>query len=63
MKPATEDDRILIRNACCGLQDARDSLVEAGASKRCVDKVRKALKSAEGALRHVNIRIRRGETA
>lgn len=40
-----------IEGAIKSLQDARDALVRAGA-KRAAAKVRRSLKSAEGALRH-----------
>jgi len=48
-KPA---DRVCARAAVRSLRDARDYLRAIGA-RRSLEKVRRALKSAEGALRHV----------
>lgn len=39
------------RDAVFHLRMARDRLIEAGASRRCVDRVRAALSSAKGAER------------
>jgi len=52
-------DRVdAIRNAIAGMRKARDELRAAGAGK-AADYVARALKSAEGALRHVQGRVDR----
>lgn len=55
IKPADPLDERRVSYAAACLRIARDELVEAGAL-RAADKVRKALKSTEGALRHVQHR-------
>lgn len=62
LQPATIRDVHRVRLACERLRDARDALAQAGAV-RAAAKVRRALKSAEGALRHVERRQRTTERA
>lgn len=57
LKPATAHDAATIAEACRLLRDARDLLRNAAAPKAC-GKARRALKSAEGAARHVQHRLR-----
>lgn len=52
LKPATPRDVHKVRVSIERLKDARDQLLEAGADTAAA-KVRLALSSAEGALRHV----------
>lgn len=56
LKAAAKADRVAVASAIKHLKRARDDLAFAGADK-AADKVRAALKSAEGALRHVERRI------
>lgn len=58
IKPATAADVEAVGIACAMLREARNLLTRAGAS-RSADRVRRALKSAEGAGRHVAHRRRR----
>jgi hypothetical protein len=58
-KPATREDITRVKLAINHLRFARDFLKASGASKRCVDRVRLALTSAGGALRHVQGRALR----
>ena len=59
IKPAKVEDIASIDLAIGHLRKARELLREAGASKRCIDRVRKALTSAGGAARHVRHRAHR----
>lgn len=53
MHPIEKQAAVLAaKSAVASLIHARDCLIDAGASKRCVDKVRVALSSAKGAVRH-----------
>lgn len=58
IKPAGPLDRTTIIEAIHALRDARTLLRQAGADRAC-KAVARALKSAEGARRHVANRIRR----
>lgn len=58
IKPATADDVQCVAYALDHLQKARDLLRKAGAL-RSAQKTRRALKSAEGAYRHVKHRAMR----
>lgn len=60
--PATDTNEARIRRACDHLREARDLLRAAGAP-RATDKVRKALKSAEGAERNASVRRWKDEAA
>lgn len=60
IKPATIEDRASVDLAVMLLKDARNSLRAAGALIAAA-KVRRALKSAEGAQRHVRHRLLRME--
>lgn len=55
MKPANHHDVVLVMAAIDQLRAARINLKDAGAT-RAVERVRKAIASAEGALRHVHHR-------
>jgi len=57
-KVATIDDKAAIRRAIANLKEARRALRSAGAA-RAVQAVRRALKSAEGASRHMAHRLQR----
>jgi len=56
--PATPGQALLVDEALDLLRDARDKLLEAQAPRSAVY-VRRAIKSAEGAKRHVGHRCRR----
>ena len=58
IKPATQDDVAKVARAVLLICEARDLLREAGSNK-AADKAQSALKSAEGAKRHVEHRFRR----
>lgn len=55
LKPASDSEYIDVLHAIAYLRAARDALKRSG-SKRSVERVRKAIVSAEGALRHVDRR-------
>lgn len=57
LRPATEDDVDTIDMAIGNLRVARDDLREAGAVRAALA-VSRAIKSAEGALRHAERRVR-----
>jgi hypothetical protein len=59
IRPAADIDRDHVRAAIDHLRHARNLLAKSGAP-RAAAAVRKALRSAEGAARHVEHRIRRG---
>lgn len=61
MQPATDSDVATIDGALSDLRSARTRLVEAKATK-AAGAVRRAIKSAEGARRHVEHRLARTET-
>jgi hypothetical protein len=61
IKPATGGDKAAIAEAIGSLRDARTLLRKAGADRACKAATR-ALKSAEGARRHVQHRIIRSAT-
>lgn len=58
IKPATAIDKAGIADAICAMREARTLLRRAGADRACKAAAR-ALKSAEGARRHVHHRITR----
>lgn len=62
LKPATTDDKIRVHNAIVKLSEARDLLHHAGCLQSA-KAVARAIKSAEGAYRHVRHRIRAAEEA
>lgn len=60
IKPAAPADRVAVRTAIDHLRCARHLLASSGAP-RAAAAVRKALRSAEGAARHIDHRIRRSQ--
>ena len=60
IKPASAADVEAVGIACAMLREARNLLAKAGAS-RSAERVRRALKSVEGAGRHVAHRHRRSQ--
>lgn len=58
IKPATESDVVFINAAVDRLRRARDLLAAAGATKAAAA-ARRAIKSADGARRHVTHRLAR----
>lgn len=57
LQPATADDVTSVLDALANLRSARDRLAKAGATS-ALEAVRSAIKSTEGALRHVQRRYR-----
>jgi hypothetical protein len=62
-KPATPEQALFVEMAHRFLLDARDNLKEAGVSDRCIESVRRAINSVEGAKRHMSARRRAHDAA
>jgi hypothetical protein len=61
LKPATPEQRLEVQRAVYCLQVAREKLKRAGCNQSLI-RVRSAIKSAEGALRHIDRRVRHFQT-